>query len=449
MTKIIKNEWLIVRLSSFLTLVCLMSGCTLLDLKDNVEWLDQATVISGEASFPAGTPEEISSLPLVVGLVLRKPDGEYEIDTYAVQYGPGEFKLVRRRGEFYLMAFADANSDLTFQHDEYVGWYGKPSPVHAKRGGADLSDMDIKLRSPDSARKEMPAIYIPTLQPVRALRDTIHVGALTSLDDKRFTPEIASMGLWEPVEFIKQGNSGIFMLEPYDPKKIPVLLVHGIGGAAHEWRSVVAALDRDRYQPWLAQYPSGMRLDLLSRTVNQGINELQVKYRFEELYVVAHSMGGLLARGFINENRKRNANSPIQKFVTISTPWGGHTAAATGVERSPVVVPVWYDMAPNSDYIQGLFAKEWPAELPFYLLFTYQGESSILGGENADGAVTIASQLAQPAQLAANLELGFNENHTSILKSADLHETLNALLDGSHCKLKDTRNGMMASGPCR
>lgn len=420
----------------------------LIDLKDNVDWLDQATVISGEVSFPAGTPEAILELPLVVGLVLRKPDGDYEIDTYAVQYGPGEFKLVRRRGEFFLMAFADANNDLTFQHAEYVGWYGKPSPVHAVRGGDDLTGMDITLRSPENARREVPAIYAPRLKPVRALRDTIHIGALTNLEDRRFTPEIAAMGLWEPVEFIKQGNSGIFLLEPYAADKIPVLLVHGIGGAAHEWRSVVAALDRERYQPWLAQYPSGMRLDLLSRTVNQGLNELQVKYRFDQLYVVAHSMGGLLARGFINENRKRNANSPIRKFITISTPWGGHTAAAAGVERSPVIVPVWHDMAPNSAYIQSLFANEWPADLPFYLLFTYKGASSILGGDNTDGAVTIASQLAQPAQLAASLELGFDENHSSVLKSADLHATLNALLDGSHCKLKTASDGMTASGPC-
>ncbi|MGI9285687.1 MAG: lipase family alpha/beta hydrolase [Pseudomonadales bacterium] len=420
----------------------------LLDLKEDVEWLDEATVISGKIDYPAGTPEEIRRLPMVVGLVLRKPDGEYEIDTYSVQYGPGEFKLVRRKGEFYLMAFADANEDLTFQHNEYVGWYGKPSPVHAVRGGDDLTDMDIVLRPPNRARIELPAIYAPKLKPVRALRDTINVGELTSIDDRRFSPEIASMGLWEPVQFVKEGNSGIFLLEPYDAGKIPVLLVHGIGGAAHEWRSVVAALDRDRYQPWLVQYPSGMRLDLLSRTVNQGLTELQVKYRVDSLYVVAHSMGGLLARGFINESRRRNSNSPVQKFVTISTPWGGHMAAEMGVDRAPVVVPVWYDMAPSSAYIQGLFATVWPDDLPFYLLFTHKGSSSILTGGNSDGAVSIASQLAEPAQLAANLQLGFNEDHTGILKSTDLHDTLNALLDGSHCKLKRANTGAISSGPC-
>lgn len=427
-----------------LSFACALSGCMLLDLKEDVEWLDEATVISGSIDFPTGTAEEIRRLPLVVGLVLRKPDGEYEIDTYTVQYGPGEFKLVRRKGEFYLMAFADANEDLTFQHDEYVGWYGKPSPVRAVRGGDDLTDMDILLRPPERARNEVPAIYAPKLRPVRALRDTINVGQLTSMDDQRFSREVATMGLWEPVKFVKEGNSGIFLLEPYDPRKIPVLLVHGIGGAAHGWRSVVAALDRDRYQPWLVQYPSGMRLDLLSRTVNQGLTELQVKYGVDRLYVVAHSMGGLLARGFINESQRRNSNSPIQKFVTISTPWGGHAAAEIGADRAPVAIPVWYDMAPGSAYIQSLFVSQWPDDLPFYLLFTHKGTSSILSGGNSDGAVSIASQLAEPAQLAASLQLGFHEDHTSVLKSADLHKTLNALLDGSHCKLKKVD----ASGPC-
>ena len=52
---------------------------------------------------------------------------------------------------------------------------------------------------------------------------------------------------------------------------------------------------------------------------------------------VAHSTGGLVSRG----------------YLLISTPWGGHKGAETGVKRAPVVVRVWRDMVPGSEYQLG------------------------------------------------------------------------------------------------
>src|SRR5207248_2552616 len=52
------------------------------------------------------------------------------------------------------------------------------------------------------------------------------------------------------------GRSGLYMLEPYDPTRIPVILVHGLLASGFTWRNVGNALEADpelrwRYQFWV------------------------------------------------------------------------------------------------------------------------------------------------------------------------------------------------------
>src|SRR5262245_38386871 len=51
-------------------------------------------------------------------------------------------------------------------------------------------------------------------------------------------------GLWRPISFVKERRGGVYMLEPYDPAKIPVLFVHGAGGSPQDWRYFIERLDR-------------------------------------------------------------------------------------------------------------------------------------------------------------------------------------------------------------
>ena len=55
------------------------------------------------------------------------------------------------------------------------------------------------------------------------------------------------------------------------------------------------------------------------------------------------------------------------------------------------------------------------------MLFAYRGDSG-------DGVVSIASQLRAEAQQEASSMRGFEEDHTSILRSPDAIAHLNALL---------------------
>ena len=67
-------------------------------------------------------------------------------------------------------------------------------------------------------------------------------------------------GLINPADSIK--NRGLYMLEPYDPNRIPVLMVHGLWSSPLTWMDMFNDLRsfpeiRDRYQFWFYLYPSG------------------------------------------------------------------------------------------------------------------------------------------------------------------------------------------------
>ncbi len=105
-----------------------------------------------------------------------------------------------------------------------------------------------------------------------------------------------------------QKFGGLYMLEPYDPSKIPVVMVHGFWSSPMTWTEMFNDLRadksiRDNYQFWFYLYPSGqpfwysarqMRQDLAE--ASQTLDPQQQSRSLREMVLVGHSMGGLLSR---------------------------------------------------------------------------------------------------------------------------------------------------------
>ena len=86
--------------------------------------------------------------------------------------------------------------------------------------------------------------------------------------------------------------------------------------------------------------------------------QLQARHGFRRLHLVAHSIGGLVARAFL---ARHGAGFPYVKlFVSISTPWQGETLAAFGVHGLPASVPLWHDLQPRSPFLRTLFERKLP-----------------------------------------------------------------------------------------
>lgn len=253
-----------------------------------------------------------------------------------------------------------------------------------------------------------------------------NIGTITSLNSDIFSTANVKKGSYGPYGDSENIPFGLFFLQEYDPNKKTVLFVHGISGTPTQFSYLIGNMDKSKFQALLAFYPSGFKLQKLGNYLNVLLIKLQKKLHFKKISIVAHSMGGLVSKSIIN-NQIKAANLMVDKFISISTPWSGHKAANFGVKYTPVVLPVWTDMAQGSDFLKDIYETTLPRDFKHYLIFGFKGKSFTAGG-NSDGVIALESQLRLIVQDNASMVKGYNENHTSILKNHNLSNSLNNFL---------------------
>jgi pimeloyl-ACP methyl ester carboxylesterase len=161
-----------------------------------------------------------------------------------------------------------------------------------------------------------------------------------------------------------QEVAGLYMVQPYDPDRIPVLMVHGIWSSPMTWMEMFNELQSDpeirrKYQFWFYLYPTGepmafsaagMRDELLQ--VRNDCDPYRRNEKLDEMVVVGHSMGGLMSHMLTLDSGSRlwnsvsrkpvdelqatsevkteirrvfffQSNPSIDRIVTIASPYGG------------------------------------------------------------------------------------------------------------------------------
>ena len=400
-------------------LVCAVaaSGCSLIRLhRDNREF-DAATALAGRV-----LPGDWNG-PVSVAAVAQR-DGKPTVVQEVWLHEPGGFELLVKDGSYTLVAYGDRDNDGRPDPGAPAGVW--PHPVQVAAAGL-ISRLDIPLSgnaTPDLGRV-LPVHYR------RAARASSAAGALADLDAPQFSAAAGKRGYWAPLETFRSNGGNVYFIGPYDAARIPVLFVHGATGSAQDWRYFIAHLDSTRFQPWLFQYPSGAPLASSSHLLYWKLLDLQLRYRFTRLDIVAHSMGGLLTRRFLMDHA---AEFPqLGQFISISTPWGGQPMAAEGVNRSPAVIPSWRDIQPAGLFLQSLFAAPLPAGITHSLLFGHQGGDDVLASAS-DGTISVASQLRPEARAGAALVMGFEETHAGILSSPKVVSEVERILAAAEAR---------------
>ena len=214
-----------------------------------------------------------------------------------------------------------------------------------------------------------------------------------------------------------------------------MLFIHGINGSPRDFRYLIARLNRAHFQAWVFRYRSGAGLRDVTVQLRDAINGIESRYSVSSLIIVAHSMGGLIARDLLL-SRGPEALPEVPLLITLSTPWEGHKGAAFGARFALTPPPSWRDMAPGSAYLSELFGDAPGAErtLPegtqHHLFFSYR-KSRVSFGESSDEVVSLASQLRGPAQEQASRLYGFDATHLGILSDAAAAAAMNRLLDAT------------------
>lgn len=397
--------------------LCLgLGACQIIQMGRDLREIVKYSVINGTIAR-----QESSGGPVVVALFAKKLKRRRLVEARLVE--TGQFRFVVEPGKYFLVAFEDLNRDYRYQIGEPAGYHGKPTRIELRAG--DLwTNVELALSREVTLGARAGGTSDLDLWPADD-----NLGTVLTLQDRRFAPRYAKMGLWQPLRFSLEVGPGLYLLEPYDPAKIPIVFVHGIGGSPRDWAVLVQGLDRGRYQPWFLAYPSGLRLEVNADYLFDALRRLHRRLGFERAYLVAHSMGGLVSQAFVNRYRESRAGY-LKLFVTLSTPWGGHLAAQYGVEHTPdpLVVPVWRDMAPDSGFIRSLRQAVLPPNLPYYLLYSHRGGRFPSPIAN-DGVVSVASQLEPAARARARQVVGYDVDHGGILADEEVAQMLDALFD--------------------
>ena len=118
--------------------------------------------------------------------------------------------------------------------------------------------------------------------------------------------KLSTAGLLNPGE--AKNLQGLYMLEPYDPDKMPVVMVHGLWSSPVTWMEMFNDLRsdpvvRDHYQFWFYLYPTGqpfwfsgtqMREDLAM--MRRTLDPERRHPALDQMVLVGHSMGGLVSK---------------------------------------------------------------------------------------------------------------------------------------------------------
>ena len=160
----------------------------------------------------------------------------------------------------------------------------------------------------------------------------------------------------------KFNATGLYLLEPYQPGRIPLVMIHGLASDALTWDEMITALRSNpnlaaRYQIWVYQYPTGnsylkaaadLRKELqLTRGVLDPASSDQA---FDQMVLVGHSMGGIIARLLVSYSDDRLwhavSDKPLSE-VFESGPLPDEIVSAFLFEPLPFVKKVVYLATPH------------------------------------------------------------------------------------------------------
>lgn len=116
-------------------------------------------------------------------------------------------------------------------------------------------------------------------------------------------------------------------MEPYDPEKIPVVMVHGLYSSPDAYREILNDLSpqpwfREHYQVWLYNYPTGTpwlyNAMLFRQQMGEAGNFARSKgpdENLKKMVILSHSMGGLLTRTAVSEPGQKLYNAHFKRPI--------------------------------------------------------------------------------------------------------------------------------------
>jgi pimeloyl-ACP methyl ester carboxylesterase len=157
-------------------------------------------------------------------------------------------------------------------------------------------------------------------------------------------------------------EAGFYMTEPFDPHKIPIITVHGLLSSPVTWINLQNDLLGDpvlwkHYQIWHFFYPAGLPILVSAQLFREKLEEL---YNFfdphaqflalQNAVVIAHSMGGLIAKTAVSDSGDRLWELTFQKpaaDLTLSATLREELDRLLRFHRAPFIKRVVFICVPH------------------------------------------------------------------------------------------------------
>ncbi len=289
----------------------------------------------------------------------------------------GRYELVFDNTSVYAPEFSRVLTPRSFPRAHEAGVAVRPGlglPVILVREAPGGDPQPVSLVPPND--QSLPKTIRFSFEPAEAGRTPL----VLSFDDPHDRDELAAnfsaaavrqispsifralrfRGLINPWVVINE--MGLYALQPYDPRRIPVVFIHGLNSDPHIWTNAVNGILIDpalrrRYQIWYFQYPTGLAVLGSASRLREALLQVRATYdpenddaAFDRTVLVGHSMGGLLARMQAIDSgdrfRKAHFRSAIDDLMVDDT-WRERLRAALEFSAVPFVSRLVFISTPH------------------------------------------------------------------------------------------------------
>lgn len=286
----------------------------------------------------------------------------------ASRYAPVGLKAYREDGVGVALIGHREN-----HHREAVEKWYPPEAINrtvtavATPGAKGRNKSSVEIRLYDRLRTES-VVISGKRHPLAADFTTPWAGLLGN------TRALATTGLTSMLRQQAGREAGFAMLEAYDPEKTPLILIHGLFSTPLAWAELTNELWADpavraRYQIWHYLYPTNAPPLYSARVMRGQLDELRQFLdpggkdpAMWRTVVIAHSMGGILAKSLVVDPREAfwdaiftrpmssmnltdqermtlkeafywHPRRHVDRVIFCSVPFGGSTFAASWIGR--------------------------------------------------------------------------------------------------------------------
>jgi hypothetical protein len=170
------------------------------------------------------------------------------------------------------------------------------------------------------------------------------------------------------------GGNRVDKISRFMPGDEPVLLIQGFVHTRGVLEVLEGRLRRDGFPVFSINLAGFLRtyntrpIESLAQLISEKIERLQTRHSFSRMSIIAHSMGGLVSRYYV---QALEGHLRVKTLITLGTPHHGTpTAYVASVPPLSLVTVCGRQMLPGSSFIRDLSARSVPPGVKLVSIFS-------------------------------------------------------------------------------